>query len=146
MVTKGTYIELDAVTLDNGVFMERLTAEIRKAAVDLAKFQKESETKGGKATVSVQLTIKRSGKEHAAIDYVVTHKVPKVGTGTMVRMADTGRLLLDEATRGAGLNDRDQLQLFDRSGNMTHKVDPATGEIVDDPEVAGKVGGSDTPA
>ncbi len=136
----GEYQELDAPSLDGGKLIKLLTDQIREAYAGLQTHLDDSDDIAkAKSTVTCQIEIIRDKKgEFATINYVINHKIPKKAKGTYVR-AMGGKLLLDEDTKGAALNGTLQMQMFNREGEPTHKIDTSTGEVVQEPDVAGKI-------
>lgn len=142
----GLYHEVKAENIDEGRMVDRLNAQIARAASTIQKQWAEVGERKGKATVTLKIEIGANDKmqEFVDTDYTISTSVTPVQHSTLVRAAN-GRLLVQPD--GSSDENPDQLRmtdLYDQRGNLRAKVDPRTGEVADaqDEGVAGKVGGS----
>lgn len=142
MAQKGTYVELDPSNIDEGYFQAKFKDMLQALYKDLLQYHADTESTKGKAKLTVKLELQQSDEKHLQITYGFTRSVPTAARQALVRGAG-GKLLINP--EGDSLNDRDQMVMtFDKFGNPAAKVNPTTGEIIDDEDghdsdVAGKV-------
>lgn len=132
-------VELSIDNIDEGKARKEFNAKIRKAFRELLQYQKDTESSGGKAVVTLSVTMfKTKGtSDHYSVEHSTKITVPTMKNLSVVK-ARGERLLCQPI--GASQHDPEQQAFFDSTGRIIGGVDPDTGELVEDgPVVAGKI-------
>lgn len=134
----GAFVEIDSALIDEGKFIETLTAKLRHGYRELLAYEKESSDMTAKVVTTVKITICRMAGSSTAFDvnYNIANTIPSVTRSSFVKEAG-GRLLCQPA--GSNADNPDQQLYFDARGRIIGGVDPETGEMHDEP-VAGRIG------
>jgi len=141
----GNYIEATLDTINDGRVKQSIDEQIGRAVKELDRHEQKYDDLTGKVKLSIDIEIARNAKTEEFMDFDVSTKLtlPKPPKKSALVRAGKGRLLV-EIGGSPSLNDNDQMTLptFDRFGALAGKVNPQTGEAIDDEDdpVAGKVG------
>jgi len=138
-IPSGAYVELNVDLVSEGALRREIDRRIGQAFRELLEREQATGDKTGKAVVTAQIVIERGkdSEQFWRIRHKVQHAVPPITQMSLVKGVN-GRLICQP--EGAGKDDPDQMKLFDAQGRCKGVFDPQTGEIVEEPDVAGKVG------
>lgn len=137
----GMYLEVTPEQIDEGGFSKELACKLREGVQDLENHWKRLGFREGKLEVIAKIVIEPVPelKEAVHISHTVVNKLPKFVSTTQAKMAN-GRMIAQPS--GTTKDDADQQRfIFDGSGEVTGKMNVATGEVSDPPsDVVGSVG------
>ena len=137
-IPSGAMVEINTDLIDEGKLKREMDDAIREAHEALVK-RRESKATGGacKVTVEIEIGYDPDMRDTVAIKYSVSLKTPKNQSVSLVKEKG-GRLLCQPS--GSNADAPEQQQLFDGAGRPIGKVDTRTGEVIEEDEVAGKIG------
>jgi len=134
----GTMVELSTGLIGEGKFIEEIDRALAEAAAALVKRKSSGERSGScKITATIDVGYDPDIEDHVTVVHCVVLKTPKNEKMTLVKEKG-GRLLCDPS--GSTASTPDQLRLFDRNGRPTGVLDTRTGELLEPPTTAGKIG------
>lgn len=138
-VPPGALLEIDPTLIDEGKFMEVMTARLRQAYRDLLSYEEETQDRTSKVVTTAKITVCRipNVENHFEVSYCVSNAIPSATRNSVVKEAN-GRLLCQPA--GSNSDTPDQQLYFDSRGRIIggpDDVDLATGE--ERKHVAGKI-------
>ncbi len=139
MIPSGAMIELSLAEIGEGDLCRQANEAIAEAHAVLAR-RRDRGYSTGKFGITIQINLEYDPdmRETVAITHSVQTRSPKEETRTLAR--EKGGMLLVQPV-GSTTDSPDQMRLFDATGKPMGVLDRATGEMLQEMDVAGKVVG-----
>jgi hypothetical protein len=122
-IPAGAYVEVNVDNIDEGRLKKKLESKIRQAYRALQQYEQETSDFGGKATVTLKVSVKRE-KGSAGVfrlAYKLVTTTPEAESATLAKQGADGQLICQPG--GTTEDDPDQLVIFDQNGRVLGKVE-----------------------